>query len=191
MRKVLFAAIALALTATAASAQQAPTAGYHWYKDTQGNVWAINGPAVGRWRPFPDAAQNCPTLHIRAEKVKDGAGGYKWTPEDRARNRHTMHMVCIEDVPAPRPPAHVARQLGIAPAAPPPRAPAIEREAAPPREAAPAPQERGAGYRQPPVRRPPPQEVHRHRYNDPVPVDQAGEEGDYYTRPLYDGEERM
>jgi hypothetical protein len=97
MKLALFGIIAAVLSVAPAHAAQV-------YKDSNGIVWTIEGPAVGRWRPFPDAARRCPSHHVTAEPRKLYAGGYRPTRQERKADKaagvETMHIKCLDD-PAP------------------------------------------------------------------------------------------
>jgi hypothetical protein len=83
------------------------------YTDTDGVVWTIEGPEVGRWRPFAGAAQSCPSHHVRADKVKLWTGNPQLTAAEKARDKsagaETMHIVCIRE-PAVAPPSGPPRE---------------------------------------------------------------------------------
>lgn len=132
MKTVLFA-IAAAITLVTASSANATS----FYTDSDGVVWAIEGPPVGNWRPFANAAQMCPTHHVLAEHRKLFAG-FNATRQQfadaKARDVQTMHMKCL-DTPAPLPPAPQAQgpmPQGQGPMGPPPRMAPQQQSMAPP-----------------------------------------------------------
>ncbi len=104
----------LALIIAFAALAATPALATVQYTDTNGVVWTIEGPAVGKWRPFAGAAANCPSHHVTAEPTALGTG-LKMTKQQiaaaKASGVQTMHIVCLPGpaaaVPAANPPLRV------------------------------------------------------------------------------------
>jgi hypothetical protein len=96
----LFAAIALIVVSSSAQATST-------YTDPNGVTWTIEGPAVGRWRAFPGAAEQCPSHHVDTERRPLYDGNFKPTRDerriDKAAGAQTMHIICLPGPAATQP----------------------------------------------------------------------------------------